>query len=115
VLVARLAEVLSDTRPGRKVAAMFIDMAFGSPIESASLSEVCRLSRWGASDRVLPFGASVRIADYPAGMPKLIVFDDRDHEAHHVSFIHFRRFEKKNRRALFRIKLSFAHRRSMTR
>jgi hypothetical protein len=32
VLVARLAEVLSDTRPGRKVAAMFIDMAFGSPI-----------------------------------------------------------------------------------
>jgi hypothetical protein len=32
VLVARLAEVLRDTRPGRKVAAMFIDMAFGSPI-----------------------------------------------------------------------------------
>jgi hypothetical protein len=28
-------------------------------------------------------------------MPKLIVFDGRDHEAHHVSFIHFRRFEKK--------------------
>jgi hypothetical protein len=32
VLVARLAEVLRDTRPGRKVSAMFIDMAFGSPI-----------------------------------------------------------------------------------
>jgi hypothetical protein len=32
VLVAKLAEVLRDTRPGRQVAAMFIDMAFGSPI-----------------------------------------------------------------------------------
>ena len=32
VLVAKLSEVLRDERPGRKVAAMFIDMAFGSPI-----------------------------------------------------------------------------------
>ena len=32
VLVAKLAEILSDERPNRKVAAMFIDMAFGSPI-----------------------------------------------------------------------------------
>lgn len=32
VLVAKLAEVLRDTRPGRKVAAMFLDIAFGSPI-----------------------------------------------------------------------------------
>jgi hypothetical protein len=32
VLVAKLAEVLRDQRPNRKVAAMFIDMAFGSPI-----------------------------------------------------------------------------------
>src|ERR1019366_6451541 len=31
VLVAKLAEILSDERPNRKVAAMFIDMAFGSP------------------------------------------------------------------------------------
>jgi hypothetical protein len=32
VLVGKLAEILRDTRPTRKVAAMFIDMAFGSPI-----------------------------------------------------------------------------------
>jgi hypothetical protein len=32
VLVGRLAEILRDTRPDRKVAAMFIDTAFGSPI-----------------------------------------------------------------------------------
>lgn len=32
VLVAKLAEVLRDVRPGRKVAAMFLDIAFGSPI-----------------------------------------------------------------------------------
>ena len=32
VLVGKLAEVLRDTRPGRKVAAMFLDTAFGSPI-----------------------------------------------------------------------------------
>ena len=32
VLVGRLAEILCDQRPGRKVAAMFLDMAFGSPI-----------------------------------------------------------------------------------
>jgi hypothetical protein len=32
VLVARLAEILRETRPDRKVTAMFIDMAFGSPI-----------------------------------------------------------------------------------
>jgi len=32
VLVGKLAEILRDTRPGRKVAAMFLDMAFGSPI-----------------------------------------------------------------------------------
>jgi hypothetical protein len=32
VLVGKLAEILRDQRPGRKVAAMFIDMAFGSPI-----------------------------------------------------------------------------------
>ena len=32
VLVGTLAEILSDTRPGRVVAAMFLDMAFGSPI-----------------------------------------------------------------------------------
>jgi len=31
-LVAKLAEILRDTRPDRKVTAMFIDMAFGSPI-----------------------------------------------------------------------------------
>ena len=32
VLVARLAELLKDTRPSRKITAMFIDRAFGSPI-----------------------------------------------------------------------------------
>src|SRR6202158_4712144 len=32
VLVGRQAEILRDTRPARKVTAMFIDMAFGSPI-----------------------------------------------------------------------------------
>jgi hypothetical protein len=32
VLVGKLAEILRDTRPDRQVAAMFIDMAFGSPI-----------------------------------------------------------------------------------
>lgn len=32
VIIARLAEVLRDTRPGRQVAAMFVDSAFGSPI-----------------------------------------------------------------------------------
>jgi hypothetical protein len=32
VLVGKLAEILRDARPERKVAAMFIDMAFGSPI-----------------------------------------------------------------------------------
>jgi len=32
VLMGKLAEILNDKRPGRKVAAMFIDMAFGSPI-----------------------------------------------------------------------------------
>ena len=32
VLVGKLAEILRDTRPDRKVAAMFLDMAFGSPI-----------------------------------------------------------------------------------
>ena len=32
VIVARLAEVLTDPRPDRRVAAMFIDSAFGSPI-----------------------------------------------------------------------------------
>jgi hypothetical protein len=32
VLVGKLAEILKDERPTRKVAAMFIDMAFGSPI-----------------------------------------------------------------------------------
>jgi hypothetical protein len=32
MLVSKLAEVLRDTRPDRQVAAMFIDMAFGSPI-----------------------------------------------------------------------------------
>jgi hypothetical protein len=32
VLVGKLAEILKDQRPTRKVAAMFIDMAFGSPI-----------------------------------------------------------------------------------
>jgi hypothetical protein len=32
VLVGRLAEVRNDLRPGRKVAAMFIDRAFGSAI-----------------------------------------------------------------------------------
>ena len=31
VLVGKLAEILKDQRPTRKVAAMFIDMAFGSP------------------------------------------------------------------------------------
>jgi hypothetical protein len=32
VLVGKLAEILRDQRPTRKVAAMFIDMAFGAPI-----------------------------------------------------------------------------------
>ena len=32
VLVGKLAEILKDNRPAQKVAAMFIDMAFGSPI-----------------------------------------------------------------------------------
>jgi hypothetical protein len=32
VLVVKLAEILRDERPDRKVAAMFIDVAFGSPI-----------------------------------------------------------------------------------
>ena len=32
VLVGKLAEILRDQRPGRKVAAMFLDMAFGGPI-----------------------------------------------------------------------------------
>src|SRR6476469_8250211 len=32
VLVGRLAEILCDKRPGRVVAAMFLDRAFGSPI-----------------------------------------------------------------------------------
>jgi len=32
VLVGKLSEILNDKRPDRKVAAMFIDMAFGSPI-----------------------------------------------------------------------------------
>jgi hypothetical protein len=32
ILVGKLAEILKDQRPTRKVAAMFIDMAFGSPI-----------------------------------------------------------------------------------
>jgi hypothetical protein len=32
VLVGKLAEILRDQRPARKVTAMFIDMAFGSPI-----------------------------------------------------------------------------------
>jgi hypothetical protein len=32
LLVGKLAEILRDQRPTRKVAAMFIDMAFGSPI-----------------------------------------------------------------------------------
>src|ERR1035437_7852058 len=32
VLVGKLAEILRDERPNRNVAAMFIDMAFGSPI-----------------------------------------------------------------------------------
>ena len=31
-LVAKLSEILTDTRPGRQVAAMFIDSAFGSPL-----------------------------------------------------------------------------------
>jgi hypothetical protein len=35
VLVGKLAEILRDQRPTRKVAAMFIDMAFGSPISYA--------------------------------------------------------------------------------
>jgi hypothetical protein len=30
--VGKLAEILNDKRPGRKVTAMFLDMAFGSPI-----------------------------------------------------------------------------------
>jgi len=30
--VGKLAEILRDQRPGRKGTAMFIDMAFGSPI-----------------------------------------------------------------------------------
>jgi hypothetical protein len=30
--VGKLAEILPNTRPDRKVTAMFIDMAFGNPI-----------------------------------------------------------------------------------
>jgi len=30
--VSKLSEILNDKRPGRKVAAMFIDMVFSSPI-----------------------------------------------------------------------------------
>ena len=30
--MGKLVEILNDKRPGRKVAAMFIDMALGSPI-----------------------------------------------------------------------------------
>jgi hypothetical protein len=37
VLVGKLSEILSDKRAGRKVAAMFIDMAFGSGINGALL------------------------------------------------------------------------------
>jgi hypothetical protein len=32
VLAGKLAQILHDQRPTRKVSAMFIDMAFGSPI-----------------------------------------------------------------------------------
>jgi hypothetical protein len=32
VLVGKLAQILRDQRPTRKVAAMFIDMAFDSPV-----------------------------------------------------------------------------------
>jgi hypothetical protein len=32
VLVGKLVEIRGDTRPDRKVNAIFIDMAFGSPI-----------------------------------------------------------------------------------
>jgi hypothetical protein len=32
VLVGKLAEILRDKRPDRKVTAMFIDMAFGCPL-----------------------------------------------------------------------------------
>lgn len=32
VVIARLAEALRDQRPGRKIAAMFVDAAFGAPI-----------------------------------------------------------------------------------
>lgn len=32
VIVAKLAEILSDKRPDHHLAAMFIDSAFGSPI-----------------------------------------------------------------------------------
>jgi hypothetical protein len=52
VLVGKLAEILRDQRPTRKVSAMFIDMAFGSPIyerlraqNSAPDSSQCRQCR----------------------------------------------------------------------
>jgi hypothetical protein len=45
-LVGKLAEILHDQRPTRKVAAMFIDMAFGSPIyERLRLSASTTCSR----------------------------------------------------------------------
>ena len=58
-----------------------------------------------------------QLADYPAGMPRLIVIDGRNHETHHLSRSFTVAASKKNRRALVRIKitLSFAHRRTMTR
>jgi len=45
LLVGKLAEILADDRPERKVAAMFVDSAFGSPI-------VERLHALGYRDRV---------------------------------------------------------------
>ena len=52
VLVGKLAEILRGMRPARKVTAMFIDMAFGSPIY-----ERLRALRFAAtcSKRILGF------------------------------------------------------------
>ena len=39
MLVGKLAEILRDTRPGRKVTAMFIDMAFAQTVRPAEVEE----------------------------------------------------------------------------
>jgi hypothetical protein len=43
VLVGKLAEILRNQRPTRKIATMFIDMAFGTPIYDATWQRSPRL------------------------------------------------------------------------